>query len=278
MAADRNHFYKMHGAGNDFILIDNRSGNFDPKNHKRIKRLCTRHTGVGADGLMLIGESKQNDFKVDYFNADGFPAEMCGNGARCAVFLAHRLQLGPQQCSFEISGKTYQAEVLEKEHVRLRMPNSKVLLEEERILFLMKPEFKRMLWVDTGVPHLVITVKDFPDKLDDIVEWGRHLRNHWIFRPNGTNVNFIFPFEKNHLQVRVYERGVENETLACGTGAVACGIVAAQQFNWESPVFVHSPGGQLQVEFDNDFKEVYLNGRVTLVFEGEANPDYFECS
>jgi diaminopimelate epimerase len=157
------------------------------------------------------------------------------------------------------------------------MLNSRVLLEEDRILFLMKPEFKKMIWVDTGVPHLVITVKDFPDKLDDMIEWGRHLRNHWIFRPNGTNVNFIFPFEKNHLQVRVYERGVENETLACGTGAVACGIVAAQQFSWESPVFVHSQGGQLQVEFDEDFNEVYLNGIVTPVFEGEANADYFEC-
>jgi diaminopimelate epimerase len=267
----------MHGAGNDFILIDNRTGTFDAADFQKIKKLCAYHTGIGADGLILISESETNDFKLEYFNANGLPAEMCGNGVRCAVSLAHRLNLSPNQCSFEIDGESYQAEVLENGFVRLGMRSSTLLLDDIQMKFLVKPEFKSMYWVDTGVPHLVIIVKVLPDKLDDILEWGKHLRYHWMFRPGGTNVNFIYPFDKNHLQARVYERGVENETLACGTGAVACAFVAMKEYGWESPVSVHYPGGQLQVEFDADFRDVFLNGRVFLTFEGEFDMDYFEC-
>jgi diaminopimelate epimerase len=276
-AEKKNHFYKMHGAGNDFILIDNRADAFDATDHRKIKKMCAHHIGIGADGLMLISESVKNDFKLEYFNANGLPAEMCGNGARCAVSLAHRLKLAPHQCSFEIDDKNYQAEVLKNGFVRLSMGSSTLLMDDVQMRFLRKPEFKSMYWMEAGVPHLVIIVKDLPDKLDDIVEWGKHLRYHWMFRPRGTNVNFIYPFDKNHLQGRVYERGVENETLACGTGAVACAFVAMKEYGWNSPISVHYPGGQLQVEFDGDFQDVFLNGRVFLTFEGEFNSDYFEC-
>ena len=123
-AVTKNHFYKMHGAGNDFIIIDNRSGAFDATNHRKIKKMCAHHTGIGADGFMLISESDKKDFKLEYFNANGLPAEMCGNGARCAVSLAHRLKLAPPKCSFEIGDKNYQAEVLKNGFVRLRMGSS----------------------------------------------------------------------------------------------------------------------------------------------------------
>lgn len=269
------HFYKMHGAGNDFILIDNRAGAFMFSEHQLFRRFCQHHSGVGADGLMLISPGEAAHFRLDYYNADGFPADMCGNGARCAVFLAHQLKIAPAQCSFEINGRVYRARVLPGNRVRLQMQEAKVLMENDWLAFLAKPEFLSLVWVDTGVPHLVITLKDTPDNLN-IIEYGRHLRHHWLFRPHGTNVNFIHPLEKKHLQVRVYERGVENETMACGTGAVACGIVAARQFGWSSPVTAHFRGGDLQVEFDKEFRKVHLNGEVFRVFDGEFDPLYFD--
>lgn len=269
------HFYKMHGAGNDFILIDNRAGAFSLSEHQLFRRFCQRHNGVGADGLMLISGCETAHFRLDYYNADGLPADMCGNGARCAVLLAHQLNIAPAECTFEISGRVYHARVLSGNRVRLRMQEARVLMENDGLAFLAKPEFLSMAWVDTGVPHLVITLKDTPDNLN-IIEYGRHLRHHWLFRPHGTNVNFIYPLEKKHLQVRIYERGVENETMACGTGAVACAIVASRQFGWSSPVTVHFRGGDLQVEFEADLQEVYLNGEVFRVFEGEFNPVYFD--
>lgn len=271
-------FYKMHGAGNDFILIDDRTEKFPQQQAELIRRLCAAHTGVGADGLMLLrcGQRAptslpgQADFCLLYFNSDGRPAEMCGNGARCAVFLAHQLGLAPQRCRFEILGVIYHAEVQQGKQVRLRMQPPRILAQDEDLHELHTAEFEHMMLLDTGVPHLVVALRGALEELD-VVNQGRRLRCHQRFQPQGVNVNFVSRQPQNRVNVRVYERGVENETLACGTGAVACGIFASRVFRYESPVTVHSPGGDLNIEFGPAADEVYLRGPVTTVFTGRLN-------
>jgi len=267
-------FYKFHGAGNDFILIDNRQGFLSPDDEELIARLCDRHKGVGADGLMLIEETADADFQVHYLNSDGRPAAMCGNGARCAVFLAHQLGLAKQQCRFLVNENLYVAEVLANRTVRLQMQVPAFLAEPDDLKELETKHFHSFLWLDTGVPHLVVT-SAIPLEQVDVVEKGRYFRLHPRFRPEGVNVNFVQPGQPGELAVRVYERGVESETLACGTGAVACGIYASRVWGWSSPVSVKSPGGVLTVEFDDSFEQVFLTGAVSRVFEGWFNPEDF---
>ena len=269
------HFYKMHSAGNDFILIDNRQAQFDPENHVRIRMLCSRRTGIGADGLLLLEESATADFRLSYYNADGFPAEMCGNGARCAVYLAHRLKMAPPQCRFEIRDHIYEAETMPDQRVRLQMVPPRVLLAPDELAQISTGDFPEMMWLNTGVPHLVIRVNTPPEKLD-VDKWGAHFRNHPRFHPPGTNVNFVNPVKPNHLRVRVYERGVEQETLACGTGAVACGVYAALRLSAASPVMVEPPGGTLPGEFSRDLTNVTLSGAVVLIYEGRISPEFFD--
>ncbi len=266
-------FYKMHGAGNDFVLLDNRDHQISPVDHELIHSLCVRHTGIGADGLMLLDESSQADFRLFYFNADGYPAEMCGNGARCAVWFANRLNIAPQQCRFEIQQQLYEAEILSDLQVKLKMQPPQILLKQEGLTELLTGKFPDMLWLDTGVPHLVVRLTEPPEKIDVAGEGGS-LRHHPLVQPDGTNVNFVYPEENDYLQVRVYERGVEKETLACGTGAVACGIYAAVQLGAFSPVKVEYPGGILNVEFKADFSEVFLNGPVIPVYEGTLSREF----
>ncbi len=266
-------FTKMHGGGNDFILLDNRDHRIPPGAHQLIRKLCTRHSGVGADGLMLLEESSQADFRLFYFNADGYPAEMCGNGARCAVWLAYRLHMAPRHCRFEIQQQFYEAEILSEFMVKLKMPPPQILTQPDGLTELLNNKFPEMLWLNTGVPHLVVRVNEPPETIDVAVE-GETLRHHPVFQPDGTNVNFVYPKEKDYLRARVYERGVEKETLACGTGAVACGIYAALQLGAYSPVKVEYPGGILHVEFKADFSEVFLNGPVTPVYEGTLSREF----
>ena len=268
-------FYKMHGAGNDFIMFDNRSGWMAPDAYEKFRKLCQLHTGIGADGLMLLSESDSADFKLDYFNADGYPGNMCGNGARCAVFLAHTLGIAPARCSFEINRVHYQAEVQQNRQVRLRMQMPEIVMESQELSSLLPGQFDMAYWVDTGVAHLVVKSND-PLEQVDVNKWGSYLRHHWLFRPDGVNVNFVYPGEHQSFHARVYEKGVEAETLACGTGAVACGFFAAKELNWTSPVSVIFPGGELRVEFENDFQGTYLNGAVSLVFEGRLSRGYLE--
>ncbi len=270
--SETKHFYKLHGAGNDFIILDNRSGDrgeaiFEGADHERIAHICARHTGVGADGFMLISESLRADFSLAYYNADGHPGEMCGNGARCAAWLAFQLGISPENCTFEVWGKIYRANVLDKHRVRLQMRPPTFLKSDAELSSLKSDAFSAMLWLDTGVPHLVIESLAPLDGLD-VRQWGKFFREHALFQPTGTNVNFIRRSGDRQLTVRVYERGVENETLACGTGAVACGVFAVKQFGWHSPVTVQSPGGRLNVEFDEALREIFLTGPVCEVFTG----------
>lgn len=271
----RVHFYKMHGAGNDFILVDNTSGIFHGAESGVFSKICITHTGVGADGVMLLEKSNGADFRLKYFNSDGLPAEMCGNGARCAVFLANYLKMAPQKCSFEINDVVYHAELISEKQVRLQMYPPEILIPPPETDSLLSDNFKKAIWLRVGVPHFVVESKSSLKELN-IIHWGQYYRYHDKFKSSGTNVNFVFPMQTNILKARVYERGVENETLACGSGAVACAVYANQVYKWDSPISIHFPGGILKVEFEPNYEKIFLIGPVEQVFEGDFERSDFE--
>jgi diaminopimelate epimerase len=265
----------MHGCGNDFILFNNFDRKIELNDPKVIKRMCQYHFGIGADGVLVLEPSNKTDFLLRYYNADGYPSEMCGNGARCAVALASKLNLGPDSCSFEIEKKFYQAKLLSHDKVQLFMLDPQILLDENHIQSVPSKEFIKPLLVNTGVPHLVLQVNQSLSNMD-VENWGRRFRYHPEFEPSGTNVNFINVLEPQRLQARIYERGVERETLASGTGSVACGFYAYHIFGWQSPVKVQFPGGELIVDYIQDFKNVSQIGPCKLVFEGKMEfSDFF---
>lgn len=275
-------FAKLQGSGNDFILIDNRDG----KVYETIERLgvclkefvvklCEFHTGIGADGLILIEdpESPENDFRWQFFNADGSEAEMCGNGSRCAVRFCYDLGIVDEKVRFETLAGVIKAEVLDggkRVKVQLTPPSE----PQEKVLDVNGEKIEG-IFINTGVPHFVVPVRDI-DKID-VKKLGREIRFHEEFQPKGTNVNFIEPVSENAIRIRTYERGVEAETLACGTGATAGAIVAyLKGLVKEVPVEVKTKSGEiLKIEFDEDLREVFLDGSVYKVFEGTLSYEIF---
>jgi len=262
-------FYKMHGSGNDFVLIDHRRGSIPEAEQPRFARaVCARKVGVGADGLILLESSDTADFRWRFYNADGSEAEMCGNGGRCAARLAVLLGIAPPNLHFETLAGVIHAEVAGHQ-VRLLMTGVGDFRPEQQV-----PLNDVVLtghFLKVGVPHVVAPVEDL-EKVP-VTVWGRAVRFHPMFQPAGTNVNFV-RFQGSHaLEVRTYERGVEDETLACGTGAVAATLVAARLGKAASPVAVHTRGGEtLTIHFqpqENSFTDVYLEGRALIVFQGE---------
>ncbi len=255
-------FYKYHGAGNDFILTDNRDGGF-PVGKALIARLCTRHTGVGADGLILLENSREADFAMRYFNADGGESTMCGNGGRCIAAFAKKLGMIGQKTRFEAVDGNHEAEILHSEkntmQVSLRMQDVDHLTFSNGHVIL-----------NTGSPHFVKFVDDV-DEIDVDSE-GRRIRYDSEFAPGGINVNFVRRTGSG-LMIRTYERGVENETLACGTGTVASALAAARLFSGlRNPVEVNTRGGILKVKFEKHgegYTNVYLEGPAVFVFEGK---------
>ncbi|MEE4166443.1 MAG: diaminopimelate epimerase [Desulfocapsaceae bacterium] len=260
---------KMNGAGNDFVVIDHRQGFIPERLHAQFAQaVCRRSFSVGADGLILIEDSRTEDFSWRFYNSDGSVAEMCGNGARCAARYAYRRNIADKQMKFETIAGTIEAEIIgEQEHVSIRMTepgdfevHDPILLGDERYV---------IHSINTGVPHAVVFVE--ADN-SPVVEWGRLIRYHRWFEPAGTNVNFVRVTGDGDLHVRTYERGVEGETLACGTGAVASAIIAADQGLVSSPTYVLTGGGeQLVVQFemmDGAASDVYLQGAARIVFEG----------
>jgi diaminopimelate epimerase len=265
------HFYKMHGAGNDFVLFDNTSASLNSQNHELFRKICEKHFGVGADGVMLVERSDAADFRLRYYNSDGNSGEMCGNGARCAIWLAHHLNIISQSCRFEINHKIYSGRIISSNAVRLEMKEVEILLTEAELRSIITKPFNSAMWIDVGVPHLVLTGQFSLEGLD-IIHLGKHFRNHKKFQPIGTNVNFVnLHKSQNSVSARVYERGVENETLSCGTGAIACAAFFYQSLGWSSPITVEQPGGNLEVVFAEGFKDIFLTGPVALVFEGDLN-------
>jgi diaminopimelate epimerase len=264
-------FTKMSGAGNDFICLDNRRKTLR-LNRGQIARLCDRHFGIGADGLLILeAGGAGHDYRMRYHNADGGEAEMCGNGARCFARFAQAVTgTDKPKISFKTGAGIVTAEYLGDEvRVGLTPPGP---MQLSRAIPTGEGDLE-VHTVNTGVPHAVLFVKDV-DAVD-VLKLGAELRWHREFQPRGTNVNFAERLSGRKLRVRTYERGVEGETLACGTGVTAAALVAAEVFGIRSPIQVQVRGGdQLEVHFDGkptQAKNVRLQGPATFVFDGEIH-------
>ena len=259
-------FTKMNGAGNDFVLIDNRGGQVS-LSREQVARVCHRQRGVGADGLMLLKNADgEGDWAWDFFNSDGSDAEMCGNGARCfASYIQHMIG-GEGALSFETVCGLIRAEVGDTDvMVNLTAPQGLALKETIST----SDGDKAVHSLNTGVPHAVLFVEGADAAM--VSNLGEEIRYHDHFAPAGTNVNFVQVLAEGHIRVRTYERGV-GETLACGTGVSASAMITAHLNGWASPVAVDVLGGDtLRVAFDSDgdvFSNVHLTGPAVFVFEG----------
>jgi diaminopimelate epimerase len=265
-------FTKMNGAGNDFILIDNRAGDIH-LNRSQIVRLCNRHRGIGADGILLLENSSDHaDFRMRYFNADGGEAEMCGNGARCFARFANKAADVKGRISFETPAGVISAE-LAGDLVTLQMTEPTDLRLGIRLRI--GPEERIVHFINSGVPHVVVCIAQVGDV--EVSREGSAIRYHEMFSPKGANVNFIEKRGADEIAVRTYERGVEDETLACGTGVVASALVFAVTENVNGPITVIARGGdELHVGFDrlgDKFRNVTLTGPAEFVFEGTVEVD-----
>lgn len=252
-------FTKYHGTGNDFIMIDDRSEEFDITDVALISDMCSRRFGIGADGLILLRNEEGYDFKMVYFNSDGRQSSMCGNGGRCLVHFAHTLDVFDNKCTFLAIDGDHEAEIDHKGVVKLKMTDVNDV-EEQNGYYIM----------DTGSPHYV-TLADDPMHMD-IKSAGSNIRYSDQFKTKGINVNFI-KLEENKLIVATYERGVEDETYSCGTGVTACAIAASlMSTEVVSPVSITTKGGELKVYFSNNgvgrFENVWLEGPAVMVFDG----------
>jgi diaminopimelate epimerase len=250
-------FNKYQGAGNDFVIIDNRYAVFNPDNHAVISRMCNRRFGIGADGLILVNKYEGLDFEMVYFNSDGYVGSMCGNGGRCTADFAIRHGIAGSHMRFKAYDGIHEA-FSENGKIRLQMSD----INDFRLV-------NGNYFINTGSPHYVL-FKTGIESLD-VYNEGKKIRQSDDFKPGGTNVNFV-EAEKNGIYVRTFERGVEEETLSCGTGVTASAIasVISGQFV-SSPVNVRTRGGDLRVEFDVKGKQitnVWLSGPATFVFEG----------
>jgi len=269
-------FYKMSGSGNDFIIIDNRQPKFDEADLTRmIVGACRRKMSAGADGLILVEDAQDVDFKWRFYNSDGSRAEMCGNGARCVSRFAFLEGIAGRALSFRTDAGPISAVVSDKK-VKIKMTDP-TDLEEEAFLELGETVLAYST-VNTGVPHAVIEVEDLAGV--DVVTVGKEVRNHPAFTPNGTNANFIQLENDGTLSIRTYERGVEDETLACGTGNVAAALVASLKHGLESPVKLLTRSGEyLSIYFEKKgslFSEVYLEGGARVIYKGELSPEAWQ--
>jgi len=255
-------FYKYQGTGNDFVIIDQFDQKYlTTKDQKTIQRLCDRKFGVGADGLILLEPSDTYDFKMIYFNADGKEGSLCGNGSRCAVACMHMLGHFEGTGYFEASDGAHQATVSAPNYVELKMQDINHIERGKGFYIL-----------DTGSPHYVTFVEDLSDL--DIVSTGRAIRYSSRFQEKGINVNFVEELEGG-IEVSTYERGVEDETLSCGTGVTAAALAHALKLgDKEGPTEIKTKGGDLSVRFSYEkpaFTNVWLCGPATLVFQGNID-------
>jgi len=261
-------FTKISGSGNDFILFDNREKSLDGDLRNFVRKVCSRRLGVGADGVLLLEKSAEHDFSMRYFNADGGEAEMCGNGARCIASFALQIGAAREKMSFQAKDGPHTAEVRgSRVKVSLRDP-AQIQLDIDLEL---GEKMLSVHFVNTGVPHAVVLTTDVEDA--EVVPVGREIRYHPRFAPAGTNVDFAQVTGPHSLRIRTYERGVEDETLACGTGATASAILAHGLKKVEPPVSVTTQSGEiLIIHFQNEkgkVSSVFLEGDVTPVFEGK---------
>lgn len=251
-------FSKYHGAGNDFILVDNREGGIQ-LTKEQVAFLCNRHLGIGADGLMLLETAAGYDFRMVYYNSDGGESTMCGNGGRCITAFAKKLGIIGNTTSFVAIDGPHEAFYTAGGLISLHMQNVNGIKIHEGYCML-----------DTGSPHYIKWVTDVQNT--DVVHQGRAIRNEERFQPKGINVNFVQVITDNSLWIRTYERGVEDETLSCGTGVTAGAIAATGNETGSFEITVQTPGGKLQVSFIKNTpasaNDVILTGPAMFVFEG----------
>jgi len=263
----------MSGSGNDFIIIDNRNNIVDENGLSNfIAKVCRRKMSVGADGMILVENTDSADFKWRYFNSDGSVAEMCGNGARCVARFAYLNDIAGSNMSFKTLAGLVKAEVI-GENVKVKMTDPSELKTDDTIE--LKNGLVSISSINTGVPHVVI-VKDSIDDVD-IVNIGREIRYHDQFSPAGTNVNFVCHIKDNTIAIRTYERGVEDETLACGTGAAASAIVMAHKMKIDSPLSILTrSGGYLNIYFkekEGQYYDIYLEGDARIIYKAKLWED-----
>lgn len=262
------HFFKASGSGNDFIIINNFDGSMDFNFFKKLTPyVCHRNNGVGADGLIVLNKYENLDFRWDFFNSDGTVAEMCGNGSRCAARVFSMLYNKKDVTFMTLAGIIHAHVHGDMVKVRLSDPQNFIPSLEIYV----DGDIIKGHFINTGVPHFVIIL----DNLEDVPvrELGKKIRFHERFSPSGTNVNFVAVGEENTIRVRTYERGVEDETLACGTGASASALICGYFGYVKSPVKVITSGGEIlyiHYNIENEhFREVYLEGTVKIICEGE---------
>jgi len=253
-------FYKYQGAGNDFVMIDNRKQWFDKTNQKLIEKLCDRKFGIGSDGLICLENESNFDFKMIYFNADGNESTMCGNGGRCIVAFAKYLNIINDKANFIAIDGVHKA-LINNGIVSLQMQNvSNILLNDDYV------------YLNSGSPHHINYFNNI-GKLD-VKQLGSKIRYSEPYLNEGTNVNFVEQLNNDTFKVRTYERGVENETLSCGTGATAVAIASHRTGKTDKSVInLKTKGGSLKVSFTENngiYKNVYLEGSAVQVFEGKT--------
>jgi diaminopimelate epimerase len=263
-------FTKMNGAGNDFVLIDNRAQTIK-LSRDQIARLCDRHRGVGADGVMVLipCTSGKADWAWDFYNSDGSTGEMCGNGSRCFARFVQKRTGNPNDFTFETEAGIIGAK-FQGDRVTINLTAPRDLRLGEQVHLSSGPQAIHSL--NTGVPHAVLYVPDADEAM--VAQLGPEIRRHPHFGPKGTNVNFTQVLQPNHIRVRTFERGVEGETLACGTGVTAAALISARVHRFVSPVKVQVQGGDLlEVGFEEEnggFSDVRLTGPAEFVFEGRV--------
>jgi len=252
-------FYKYQGTGNDFVMIDNRNNFFPKDNHKLINHLCDRRFGIGGDGLILLENDDNHDFKMVYFNSDGNQSTMCGNGGRCLVAFAKQLKIIENQTTFLAIDGLHYAKIDGKNIVSLQMVDVNKVDVQENFAFL-----------NTGSPHHIEMVENLESY--NVKENGAKIRYSDLYGAKGSNVNFVSQIAENEFKIRTYERGVEDETLSCGTGATATAIamyeIGKTKYN---QIKIEVEGGKLEISFDKTdgiYKNIFLKGSAEFVFEG----------
>ncbi|MBW3520460.1 diaminopimelate epimerase [Flavobacterium sp. NKUCC04_CG] len=252
-------FFKYHGTGNDFIMVDNRDETFPKSNRELIENMCDRRFGIGADGLILIERDAESDFKMRYFNADGNQSSMCGNGGRCIVAFAKQLGIIGDSCHFNAVDGLHYATINKENEVSLQMTNVGEIQSQGDYTYL-----------NTGSPHHVVMVSDLEHY--DVFHKGKEIRESVLYQPGGTNVNFVEKINQDTFAIRTFERGVEDETWSCGTGATAVAI--AMFSNGETTatdINILVKGGRLNVKFTKEkagYNSVFLTGAAQRVFDG----------
>lgn len=250
-------FYKYQGTGNDFIMIDDRSNSFLVSD-KIISNLCDRRMGIGADGLILIKKHSNLDFKMVYYNGDGSQS-LCGNGSRCAVNFAKKLNIITDRAKFLTVNGIYKA-TIDKDIINLNMKDISVVKIKGKDFF-----------IDNGSPHHIIFTQN--NKAIDVFSESKKIRGSLMYQPNSININFVEILSNNTINVRTFERGVENETLSCGTGVVASALAASLK-NIQNPMNIQTKGGNLKVTFsknnDTYFQNIVLSGTAKMVYKGEV--------